>query len=365
MELSAYPRHRKRSVSGSNTSFRLFALNTPAVSFLPPSLPISPVGQLPQGLQLQGVATLSFIDNAISQANGFGGFGELANAICQEAAPQEQDFSVPSQVCDASLPMPVRQDLTAHRLPAYLIATIANHLRAVKTNADGQRVEVYARGSELTKDDAGNVIKAVSREGNQISVRYASDGNLRSFTMLKHTGEPHSTGELNGHSVIIRDEHGRVKALGESMSLSKSGCLTIHQFDGQFLSVDFVRELHAERRYVENKLNKVFRLTACFAFDGFRFMTNFQAFNCGAPHADDADGNHWIPSTAEPQGPALFRFYGRDGSLLQFRSQAELMRIESSAMRLARSVVSSASQGHGQTAWDSVNLYASSDWHMY
>jgi hypothetical protein len=379
MELSAYPRHRKRCLSGSSTSSGLFALNSPAVTFAPPSAnPAPDAGRQP------AVRILSF---APEPKGAPGTWGQLANAICQEASePLPRtitahgafdyglSFSADTAESGKSEFHSPESDRGSDRggqdsaQPEY-ISIESNEICQTNINADGNRVEVYSHGACFTKDKNGQVIKIVCSSGDQISFRYALDGKLRSYTKIKASGEPHSTGELNGQSVIVRDDKDKVKALGENMVISANGCLTVHQFDGQFLSTDFVRELHAERRYVESRSNRVFCLTACFAFDGFRLMTNFQVFSWCSPQHDQEDNpeNHsWSISMSEPQGPLIFHFYGRDGSFIQFDSQDQLMQLEPGIIMPAGSRMAAnphLAEGLGKTAWDSVNLYANSQWH--
>src|SRR6516162_2362633 len=91
MELSAYPRHRKRCLNGFRASFALFpgkrSLGAPVVS---------KPGRIPTQVQEKGVGVLV----RKAPANGNSMLADLADEICQEAGV---DNPAPDAVFDVHL----------------------------------------------------------------------------------------------------------------------------------------------------------------------------------------------------------------------------------------------------------------------
>jgi hypothetical protein len=222
---------------------------------------------------------------------------------------------------------------------------------------DGERVERFDNGAELKKDALGRVRHIRSGLGVSIVIAYDHEGQPQGFVRSDRHGQMHSIGERDRHGVVVRDIEGRVRAAGESMSVDPSGCLSVRRFDGQFWSLDLVKELHIERRSIVGRDGAWNFLTAVFASDGFRMMTRFQSLQDEDGLAGDRF--HWL--AAEPSG--TFRFYGRDGSVIEFEGEDHLTDVKPQQVWAPGSrAIDSDFRGHHQagTAWDSVQEYVTS-----
>jgi YD repeat-containing protein len=222
------------------------------------------------------------------------------------------------------------------------------------TLPDGARKERFDNGAELSKDALGRVVEIRAAHGATVSVQYDQEGKPRSFMRTLRNGGNHSLGELDRHGVVVRDPEGRVRAAGESMAVDPAGCLSVRRFDGQFWSLDLVRGVHIERRRVNDREGNTHVLTALFAFDGFRMVTRFQPVTEGKSESEH--GKKWLAE--EPTG--AFRFYGRDGSMIQFDSEDDLVELKPSRVWQPGSrAVNPNWRGHHQagTAWESVQEY--------
>lgn len=219
--------------------------------------------------------------------------------------------------------------------------------------AAGRRKEVYSNGALVIKDALGKVMAVRSRDHVSITFNYDQNGNLKSFSRYLASGALHSTGERDRHGVIVRDPCGRVRAQGESMSCDPGGCLTIRKMDGQFWSLDLVRGIHIERRILEDLDGHWSSLTALLTFDGFRMATRFQELKDSYRRYGD-----WLSQS----NSSTFRFYGRDGSMIQFNSDEELQSLRPSSMKPPGSkYIDEELKGRrkARTAWDSVHEYVS------
>ncbi len=222
---------------------------------------------------------------------------------------------------------------------------------------DGERIERFENGAELKKDALGRVRHIRSGLGVSIAIAYDNDGQPQGFVRSDRNGQMHSVGERDRHGVVVRDIEGRVRAAGESMSVDPSGCLSVRRFDGQFWSLDLVKELHIERRSIVGRDGAWNFLTAVFASDGFRMMTRFQSLQ--GEDGPAGDRFHWL--AAEPSG--TFRFYGRDGSVIQFEGEDQLTDVKPQNVWAPGSrAIDPNFRGHHQagTAWDSVQEYVTS-----
>jgi hypothetical protein len=220
----------------------------------------------------------------------------------------------------------------------------------VKTLSNGTRLEKYKGGATLAKDALGRVTEVHSVQGGLISIQYDGEGQPETFVRCDARGRAHSLGERDRHGVVVRDPEGRVRAAGESMAVDPNGCISVRRFDGQFWSLDLIRGLHIERRRLCDRQGEWNSLTAVFAFDGFRMMTRFQRL--GEPESDIH------ASFVEPSG--RFRFYGRDGSVVQFDNEDDLVELKPSQVwPPASRHVEPLWRGHlqGGTAWQSVQEY--------
>lgn len=221
----------------------------------------------------------------------------------------------------------------------------------------GERVERFDNGAELKKDALGRVRHIRSGLGVSIAVAYDSEGQPQGFVRSDRHGQMHSIGERDRHGVVVRDIEGRVRAAGESMSVDPSGCLSVRRFDGQFWSLDLVKELHIERRSIVGRDGLWNFLTALFTSDGFRMMTRFQTLQ--GEDGPAGDRFHWL--AAEPSG--TFRFYGRDGSVIEFEGEDHLTQRKPQKVWAPGSrAIDPNFRGHHQagTAWDSVQEYITS-----
>lgn len=221
----------------------------------------------------------------------------------------------------------------------------------------GERLERFDNGAELKKDALGRVRHIRSGLGVSIAIAYDSEGLPQSFVRADRHGQMHSIGERDQHGVVVRDLEGRVRAAGESMFVDPHGCLSLRRVDGQFWSLDLVKELHIERRSIIGKNGQWNFLTAVFTSDGFRMMTRFQELQ--DDHGPVTDRFHWL--AAEPSG--TFRFYGRDGSVIEFEGEDHLTALKPQQVWAPGSrFIDPVFRGHHQagTAWDSVQEYVTS-----
>lgn len=175
----------------------------------------------------------------------------------------------------------------------------------VELMPDGQRVETFPCGGFLTKDVLGRVTEVRSARGETLWLRYSAAGKLESFVRTDARGRTHSRGELDRHGVVVRDPEGRVRASGVSMTVDPLGCFYLHTQDGQFFAVDLISGFHVERRMAAMSFCRDKYITAFFSKDGFRMATKVDC------RSTESGG------TSQHCG---FRFYGRDGTMLEFAS---------------------------------------------
>lgn len=219
--------------------------------------------------------------------------------------------------------------------------------------ANGARKEIYPNGAFVVKDSLGKVVAVRSQDNITLRFKRDNEGSLTAFTRFRADGSIHSSGEKDKDGVIVRDPCGRVRAQGESMSCDPRGCLTIRKFDGQFWSLDLVKGIHIERRILEDLHGHWSSLTALLSFDGFRMATKFQELTDSYRRYGD-----WLSST----NCSKFRFYGRDGSMVQFNSDEELQSLRPSftsppgSKRVDEELTG---RRQARTAWDSVHEYIS------
>jgi len=220
----------------------------------------------------------------------------------------------------------------------------------------GERVETFANGSRVVKDSIGRVQEIVSDRGVSVVLRYDEKGHLVSFVRSDPSGTVHSQGEADGNGVLVRDGRGRVKAQGESMQVDAGGCVSIAREDGQFWSIDLVRSVHTERRLLPDANGQWVSMTALFCSDGFRMTTRFR------PVQREAMTENLATSVDFSGGgdSGTYRFYGRDGSIIDFLSDSELEQLKPAQVSPPGSKkVPAAQQGKRQagTAWESLREY--------
>jgi len=219
---------------------------------------------------------------------------------------------------------------------------------------DGTRRERFDNGAELSKDALGRVVEVRASHGAMVQLRYDEEGQPDSFVRCNSDGETHSLGERGKHGVVVRDPQGRVRAAGESMAVDPAGCVSVRREDGQFWSLDLVRGVHIERRRVSIPDGDAHVLTAIFTSDGFRMVTRFQIAQDRRTETEAC--KQWLAE--EPSG--TFRFYGRDGSVVQFDSEDDLVELRpSNVWQPGSRFVEQSWKGYHQagTAWESVQEY--------
>ncbi len=240
-----------------------------------------------------------------------------------------------------------------------LAARLSSKQPSFELESGSERIEVFANGSEVVKDMLGRVKEVRSTNGIFIAFTYNIEGHLISFARFDRAGTMHSYGEKDRHGVVVRDANGRVMAQGEQMTVDPSGCLSIRKSDGQFWSVDAVRGIHRERRLLQSESGRLYGLTALFTADGFRMMTRFHPETSLSTPVGVALG-----ASTEPllHFGGIFRFYGRDGSLIQFDSESALKKECPTHVWPAKTLlveVPFRGKGQARSAWDAVRDYMS------
>jgi len=225
---------------------------------------------------------------------------------------------------------------------------------------NGERVETFPNGARVVKDSIGRVQEIVSERGVSVTLRYDEKGHLASFVRADAKGTIHSQGEADSHGVLVRDGRGRVKAQGESMQVDAGGCVSIAREDGQFWSIDLVRSVHTERRLLPDANGQWISMTALFCSDGFRMTTRFRPVqrNEFQPDMQESLTSNVNFSGGEDSGS--YRFYGRDGSIVDFASDSELEQLKPAHVSPPGSKkVPCSHQGKRQagTAWESLREY--------
>lgn len=228
----------------------------------------------------------------------------------------------------------------------------------IECSPDGGRCECFAAGSKIVKDVLGRVVEVHSQFGDCLYFRYGVLGNLEHFERTDAHGRRHSEGRKDKHGVVVRDYEGRVRAAGETMAVDPSGCFYVHAIDGQYVSLDLVNGTHTERRRLRDSLSgTTIVITSLFTHDGFRMAT---AFSGTIPPTTGASTSEldYFPSRFSQD--LRFRFYGRDGTLIEFASEEDLRRLQPvrvsapATRKVARSWQRKRQAG---TAWDSVHEY--------
>jgi hypothetical protein len=370
MELSTYPRHRLRSFQTNNARFAATALGTS-----------KPVTGRSNAASLQ--VTRPYSPKEAKQADSL---GALADAIFDGAEKQSHIPTI-TPVASSSqasrLNMLFSLDATAdsaastshqqgqeHHKPIPELARNRMHLLKRKTTnrnrlwqrplskppdtqsfGEGHRVESYENGARVMKDELGRVVEVSSQTKQQMFITYSKAGFLSAFCLLDPFGNVLLVGEHDDHGVVVKGPKGQLQAVGEYMSVGPNGCLTVHRLDGQFWSIDLVLSTFTERRFMVDSDKRNHCLTAIFSDDGFRMMTRFQALPSDMP----ADAENPFSYQGNPAQVTL-RFYGRDGSMIEFDSDENLESVKPSLVQPAAK-----QRLHGKrnnrTAWDAVERY--------
>ncbi len=212
------------------------------------------------------------------------------------------------------------------------------------------RYEDLADGGKLIKDPLGKVLYVRSKRGIALSYTYDPEGRLVYWMRTDGAGNVHTVGECNygnpienkDRVVTVRDGSGVIRAQGHSANVAPDGTLTVRRLDGQYWSIDIIREIHVERRLIDRSDLKWNFVTALLADDGFRLSSKFQVHN-------ESD-------------MTKFRFYGRDGSVVQFNSEEALRtkNADNSFPAGSRDIDQNYQYRDGlkaRTAWDAVYEY--------
>ena len=264
----------------------------------------------------------------------------------------------------------------------------------VTDEASGSRTETFPTGARVLKDGLGHVREIVSAGGVTVMFKYDDKGHLSAFIRTDSQGTIHSLAEADRNGVILRDAGGRVKAQGESMQVDACGCVSIAREDGQFWSLDLVRNVNIERRLLPDEHGNWFSMTALFSSDGFRMATRFRKVKpedlpmhdqhtqtknivggaiagATAAGAVPAAGRPMVNGTLATLAPGRidflseedsgnYRFYGRDGSIIDFASDDELKQLRPSCVMPAASRrIDPDHRGKRQagTAWEALREY--------
>jgi hypothetical protein len=378
MDLSNKPRHKRRALPRVRESYEEKLVDTvsrsAAMTILrgdrktressQPSSPADHSVQLarPDAVGLEPDGLLTLLAREISQqatapalALPFGfkpaaNPQELIDRLHYAAAP-DPDQEMPDESEYPENLEPGDKKKENNSLPAYLNNAPLKVRRQVSYEENGRRIERYANRAVVLKDQLGRVVDIRSPAGETLSLSLDRDGTVQSFVRRDSAGAVHSTARIEADLVVVRDSEGRVRATGSSMSVDPNGCLFIHNQDGQFLSLDLVRGMHRERRCLAEANGGLRVFTAVFAHDGFRFATCF--------HDSKAS-----QSEIEKTGGKLsgFRFYGRDGSLVEFPSDDALAELSPCTVYPPGSkCVEAARRRKWQagTAWDAIKEYLS------
>lgn len=223
----------------------------------------------------------------------------------------------------------------------------------VSPRARGERLETFAGGTRMVKDNLGRVKEISAADGGRLEFYYDEKGHLSSFVRIDRQGRIHSRAEADLHGVLVRDSSGRVRAQGESIQVDPFGCVSISRRDGQFWSFDLVRSVHIERRLLPDEFGRFVSMTALFSADGFRMATRFSPVN------QEKEKEKRRPFG---QGAGSYRFYGRDGSVIEFSSDRDLEQLKPSGVKgPGAREVEEKHWGRRQagTAWESLREYVS------
>jgi len=121
-----------------------------------------------------------------------------------------------------------------------------------------------------------------------------------------------------------------------------------------------VRSVHTERRLLPDANGQWISMTALFCSDGFRMTTRFRPVqrNEFQPDMQESLTSNVNFSGGEDSGS--YRFYGRDGSIVDFASDSELEQLKPAHVSPPGSKkVPCSHQGKRQagTAWESLREY--------
>ncbi|NJL71919.1 MAG: hypothetical protein HC888_10080, partial [Candidatus Competibacteraceae bacterium] len=215
-------------------------------------------------------------------------------------------------------PQDRRKRLSGQRAPAPLAISPEGNR--------GDRMETFPGGASMVKDGLGRVKEIRTTRGDRLEFYYDGKGHLVSFVRIDAQGNIHSRADQDRHGVLVRDGNGRVRAQGEAIHVDPFGCVSISRPDGQYWSLDLVRSVHIERRLLADEFGKWVSMTALFSADGFRMATRFSPVE-QVKRTESELGTASGADLVKPHlrsGHGRYRFYGRDGSVIEFCSDRDL-----------------------------------------
>jgi hypothetical protein len=256
-----------------------------------------------------------------------------------------------SAAFDLSYPIEAAK-LREHSKDAFNFAHLSSHIARGRRHPEvigtpeGGRMEFFEVGSKVVKDVLGRVVEVHCQYGDCLFLKYGAFGKIESFKRTDSQGQTHSQGRKDKHGVVVRDQDGRVRAAGENMTVDPRGCFYLHGIDGQYYCLDLVTAMHSERRNITDENGRARFITSLFTHDGFRMATMF-----GPPVGSATTGGAGLPR---------FRFYGRDGTIIEFASEEDLYELKPVVVSVpaARPVHDGwLFQRQAVTAWESVHDY--------
>lgn len=253
-------------------------------------------------------------------------------------------------------PQDRRKRLSGQRAPAPLAISPEGNR--------GDRMETFPGGASMVKDGLGRVKEIRTTRGDRLEFYYDGKGHLVSFVRIDAQGNIHSRADQDRHGVLVRDGNGRVRAQGEAIHVDPFGCVSISRPDGQYWSLDLVRSVHIERRLLADEFGKWVSMTALFSADGFRMATRFSPVE-QVKRTESELGTASGAGLVKPHlrsGHGRYRFYGRDGSVIEFCSDRDLEQLKpSGVMPPGSRPVIDKHWGRRQagTAWESLREYLS------
>ncbi|MDX1989648.1 MAG: hypothetical protein SFV17_23360 [Candidatus Obscuribacter sp.] len=255
-------------------------------------------------------------------------------------------------------PQERRKRLSGQRAPAPLAISPEGNR--------GDRMETFPGGASMVKDGLGRVKEIRTTRGDRLEFYYDGKGHLVSFVRIDAEGNIHSRADQDRHGVLVRDGNGRVRAQGEAIHVDPFGCVSISRQDGQYWSLDLVRSVHIERRLLADEFGKWVSMTALFSADGFRMATRFSPVDVEQmKRSQSGVGTAGGVDLVKPHlrsGHGRYRFYGRDGSVIEFCSDRDLEQLKpSGVMPPGSRPVIDKHWGRRQagTAWESLREYLS------
>jgi hypothetical protein len=186
----------------------------------------------------------------------------------------------------------------------------SRHAKLIHTESlpEGIRQETFDNGSILNKDALGRVVAVYSSLGECLLLTYDQDGELSEFVRINLHGDVHSSAKKGRRSILVRDAKGRAKAIGQSMTIDPWGRFYLHANDKEYFCIDLIEAVHVERRRLVTPTGQIIFVTAAFTYDGFRMATAYAT-----------------PTQKQDRWRDIrYRFYGRDGSVLEFDSCEDL-----------------------------------------